>query len=458
MKMHSSKRRHYTAAISMLSVVLAIAALMAGMVGCHGGGSTVAIEIWTWNNLSDVRNNLTADYRLMRDLDQYSDGYQQLASPTANEGKGWDPIGGPGFMGMFGVLFSGTFDGNGHKISDLFINRTDRKDVGLFGLVGQGVLLKGEITNLAVLNCTVTGDMYVGGLIGASYMANTVTNCYVTGTVTGNYCVGGLIGITAYRSYVSIAHFNGNVTGNDRVGGLAGWNPGGTIINCYAQGTVTGSNWTGGLVGWSDGEVTSCYATGSVAGSNSTGGLIGLTGEPSYVSTSYFAGTVTGNDSVGGLVGWSDGAVTTCYATGSVAGGNSTGGLMGLTNGTLISCYATGSVVGDDAVGGLVGSNGAAGNVSKSYSTGSVAGNSSVGGLLGASWGTVTKSFWDIETSAQNTSAGGAGKNTTDMKDISTFLGVGWDIVHVASPTARNTGHIWNIADVTYPFLSWQPV
>jgi len=88
-----------------------------------------------------------------------------------------------------------------------------------------------------------------------------------------------------------------------------------------------------------------------------------------------------------------------------------------------------------------------------------VAGNSSVGGLLGASSGTVSNCFWDIETSAQNTSAGGTGKNTTDMKDISTFSGPGWDIVHVASPTTRHTGYIWNIVDdVTYPFLSWQPV
>jgi len=45
------------------------------------------------------------------------------------------------------------------------------------------------------------------------------------------------------------------------------------------------------------------------------------------------------------------------------------------------------------------------------------------------------------------------------MKDINTFTGVGWDIVAVADSGMRNTGYLWNIVDnVTYPFLSWQPV
>jgi hypothetical protein len=249
----------------------------------------------------------------------------------------------------------------------------------------------------------VTGNDRVGGLVG--WNDGEVTNCYADGTVAGSNSTGGLIGLAGDPSYASISHFSGTVTGNDRVGGLAGWNDGGTLINCYAAGTVTGSNSTGGLMGWSNGTVSSCWATGSVTGSNCTGGLVGS------------------------------------------------------NEGTVDNSYSTGSVVGNDTVGGLVGSNGVQSTVNSSYSTGSVAGNSSVGGLLGASSGTVINSFWDIETSAQNTSAGGIGKNTTHMKDISTFLVVVWDIVAVGGPGERHTGHIWNIVDdVTYPFLSWQPV
>jgi hypothetical protein len=70
----------------------------------------------------------------------------------------------------------------------------------------------------------------------------------------------------------------------------------------------------------------------------------------------------------------------------------------------------------------------------------------------------VTDSFWDIETSGQTSSAGGTGKNTTEMQDIATFTGADWNIIAVANSSTRNPSYIWNIVDnVTYPFLSWQP-
>jgi len=76
-----------------------------------------------------------------------------------------------------------------------------------------------------------------------------------------------------------------------------------------------------------------------------------------------------------------------------------------------------------------------------------------------ANLSSVSNSFWDTETSGQATSDGGTGKNTTEMQDITTFSGATWDIVAVANPSIRNPSYIWNIVDdVTYPFLSWQPV
>jgi len=97
------------------------------------------------------------------------------------------------------------------------------------------------------------------------------------------------------------------------------------------------------------------------------------------------------------------------------------------------------------------------GTVKNSYCTGGVTGNLSVGGLVGNNTGTVDTSFWDIQTSGQNTSAGGIGKNTTEMKSIVTFSGAGWNITTVVNPGTRNTSYIWNIVDTTtYPFLSWQ--
>jgi hypothetical protein len=88
-----------------------------------------------------------------------------------------------------------------------------------------------------------------------------------------------------------------------------------------------------------------------------------------------------------------------------------------------------------------------------------VTGDEDVGGLLGINdrGGTVSKSFWDVQTSRQTRSAGGTGKTTAKMKNIATFSGAGWNIVGVANADARNPSYIWNMVDgETYPFLSWQ--
>jgi len=97
--------------------------------------------------------------------------------------------------------------------------------------------------------------------------------------------------------------------------------------------------------------------------------------------------------------------------------------------------------------------------VSECYSTGNVTGDEHIGGLVGQNlYGVVSNSFWDTQSSGQNTSDGGTGKTTEQMKDFDTFDGVGWDIFAVASSSTRNTGYVWNIVDdTTYPFLSWQP-
>ena len=450
------RRYHYRPIVSIFLIMLITVTLIAGMVGCGGGGST-PIEIRTWYDLNAIRgaDNLIKDYVLMNDLDSTTAGYEEVASPTANGGKGWQPIGGVGYLA--GNIFFGSFDGHGHKICDLFINRSDEKDVGLFGHVGQGIVLKGVIRNLGVVKCNVTGGELVGGLVGASYVANTVTNCYATGTVTGSGFIGGLIGSASDGSAVSNCYFTGNVTGYSNVGGLLGGSNG-TVSKCWATGSVTGGELVGGLVGANYNTVSNCYFTGSVTGNYQwVGGLVG--GNAGTVSDCYATGSVTGGNQTGGLMGRNqEGTVNESYFTGSVVGDAWAGGLVGRNYASDVSdCYATGSVAGNYSVGGLAGRN--EGNVSNSYSTGSVAGNYSVGGLVGANYGAVNNSFWDTETSGQATSGGGTGLNTTQMQDIVAFSDAFWDIVGVTNPDIRNLSYIWNIVNnVTYPFLSWQPV
>ena len=377
------------------------------------------IEIWDWYDLDAVRDNLGGSYVLMNDLDSNTAGYTELASPTANGGKGWQPIG-----DYTSTNFAGTLDGQGYEIKDLFINRPSEDYVGLFGAVDVG----GAVKNVGVVDGTVSGDWYVGGLVGR--IDGIVSNAYSTCNVT---------------SYIF-------------AGGLVGWNNG-TASNCSATDDVSASwRYAGGLAGVNQGNVSSCYATGDVYGGDyNVGGLVGVSGGD--VRSCYATGDVTsGGHAVGGLIGRLDtgtGTVDNCYSTGDVSGSSYVGGLMGENRATVSNSYSTGKVNGNNGVGGLIGRN--EGIVSNAYSTGSVSGSSSVGGLVGQNWDTVSNSFWDTQTSGQATSGGGTGKNTTEMKDITTFSGATWNITAVANPSTRNTGYIWNIVDdVTYPFLSWQ--
>jgi hypothetical protein len=401
----SSRRHHYMAIVSIFLIMLIMVTLIAGMVGC-GGGSTSPIQIRTWYDLNQIRYKSDYNVILMNDLDSTTFGYEERAGPTANEGKGWEPIG----------YFNGSFDGQGYEIRNLFVYRPDESWVGLFGASS------GVIRNVGVLDCDVTGSQQVGGLAGT---AHTVSNCYATGTVTGD----------------------------DAVGGLVGWHTYGTVTNCYATASVTG-NYAGGLVGV-NGELWLSRSLVELSDNDSVA-----------IYYSYSTGSVTGSDCVGGLVGENYiGTVSNSLSSANVTGESRLGGLVGFNAGNVIDSYAAGSVTGSDFVGGLVGDN-KWGTITDSYSTGSVGGNYSVGGLVGGNSTTVSNSFWDIETSGQSTSDGGTGKNTTEMQDIATFtdtetegLDEPWDIIAVANSSTRNPVYIWNIVDdETYPFLSWQSV
>jgi hypothetical protein len=217
--------------VKRLGTLLITVALIAGMTGCT---STPPSEVRTWNDLNAVRDNLRDRYILMNDLDSTTAGYTELASSTANQGKGWQPI------GTEDDLFTGTFDGQGYEIRDLFINRPGESFIGLFGVVGEG----GVVQNIGVVNADVTGYGAVGALMGDN--EGTVSNSYSTGSVTGTGWVGGLIG--ANLGTVSDSYSTGSVTGDERVGGLVGDNPG----------TVSASFWDTGT----SGQTTSDGGTG----------------------------------------------------------------------------------------------------------------------------------------------------------------------------------------------------
>ena len=275
--------------VKRLGIFLITVALIAGMAGCFSPPSQ-NLEIRTWYDLDAIRNNLSGHHILMNDLDSTTAGYEELASPTANEGEGWQPIIGTGGD----PPFTGTFDGQGYEIRDLFINLPDKGYVGLFSIVDEG----GRIEDIGVVNADVTSNAYVGSLVGAN--RGTVSNSYSTGSVTGILWVGGLVGFNFEEGTVSNSYSTGNVTSDYGVGGLAGGNIG-TVSNSYSTGSVTGEEGAGGLVGANSGTVSNSYSLGSVTGNDDVGGLVGYS--EGTVSDSFWDTETSGQATSDGGIG-----------------------------------------------------------------------------------------------------------------------------------------------------------
>ncbi len=193
-------------------------------------------------------------------------------------------------------VFSGTFDGRGHKITNFTISE-DYYDIGLFGTI-----IGGSVKNLGIENCSVRGFYYVGCLVGYN-SGGTISNCYSTGSVSGSSANSSNIGcLVGYNNGGSISdcYSTGTAGGDSHVGCLVGSNQGGNISNCYATGSVTGDI-IGGLVGsHSDGAISNCYSTGAVSGSYDKGGLVGLNSSGSAVSSFWDVNTSGQTTSAGG--------------------------------------------------------------------------------------------------------------------------------------------------------------
>ncbi len=160
------------------------------------------------------------------------------ADIDASATSGWinpAPGGGTGFRQL--VNYTGTFDGLGHTISNLYINQPTSGDaVGLF----REIFSSGRVQNVSLTNVQMIGGSVVGGIVGSNY-GGTINNVRVSGTVTGD----------------------------DEVGGLVGRN-GGQIINSSFTGTVSPVGADGGLVGILEADNDGTIFTGTITNSTVT--------------------------------------------------------------------------------------------------------------------------------------------------------------------------------------------
>jgi|GEM_PF-2812800 len=453
-----------------------------------GGNGTVddAYTIANWSHLNNTRENLNANFTVTSDLTKKTDGYRAVASPSANDDRGFDPISGrfPGF--------TGSLDGQGHAIENLTINRTDEDGVGLFKSVPTGRFGTGTVRNLDLVNVDIAGGDRTGAVAGAHSGAQTIENISVEGHIDGGRRVGGVVGVNA--GHVRNVSIDGTVNGSIRVGGLVGDNSGngptadgGTILNSHAGASVEAYGLVGGLVGANgDKEQTfgqTSILSGGTISNSSASGTVTVTASPSVtgeragglvgqmylgnITRSSASGTVDAPDAthVGGLVGYADATepepqgggqrpipvgrtIRESYATGDVSGNESVGGLVGTTrNETVVHSYAVGNVTGDTAVGGLVGTHtGANANVTEVYAAGTVSEGTDAGGLIGTPQESpaVESAYWDTETTAQSSPVAGTGLTTSQLKANESLDG--FDFQHTWDVVANETHS-------SYPYL-----
>ena len=239
-------------------------------------------------------------YKLTQDINLSAYG------KSYNSGKGWVPIG----VGDALNPFNGNVNGDGHKITGLYINDLIA-NAGLFGIVSASATVENVILNGAEIKAINN----VGGIAGE--VKGTVTDC----------------------AYLSLADGTDLVTNTmNSVGGIAGYvDTGGIVKNCYSTGRVGGVSYIGGVAGTVDGTVHDCYSTSYVNGSNHVGGVAGQVN--GTVQNCYSTGIIGGMSFVGGVTGMSDGTVQFCAALNLyVSASNSGAGrVAGVKNGGSLS-------------------------------------------------------------------------------------------------------------------------
>lgn len=251
--------------------------------------------------------------------------------------------------------YTGTFDGQGHTVSGLYITSLGgRQKLGLFGVAQDAVIenltVRGSIELTGVKSYDTTTGYIIGGLLGSGEGSGvTIRNCvsqvdisvsFVNDQMAQRTSVGGLVG----RLSGSGSHEITDCRNESRV--YTSFEPG-----AYYLGGFGGDGGQGGIVGFIDGSarLERCVNTGTV-----------------YAGRAAGVGGIVGNAGAGGVTI----TLNQCANQGAVS--NDTGGVLLRKGGTggIIGLAPTGSVT-----------------VSSCYNTGAVAGSAIVGGILGGEKG-----------------------------------------------------------------------
>jgi The GLUG motif len=411
------------------SVIIGAALLLSADVAAAPPAAASGTVITTVSQLQNVANDMTGDYRLGSDIDA-------SATKSWNNGAGFIPLGANSATPTSPTPFTGTFDGAGHKISNLTIASSETSVyTALFAYVGA----KGVVENVGLTKASI-GSNYNGFLNGTSvtgliaalvaYNSGRISSASATGEVlldgyqnvvaglvgandgliensTSNVEVGGEALNTEFNIFVVAGLVGLNEVVGKARGTITGSSEGGVVVGYISSSGNGGNGFSGGLAGVNDGTIEHSHSTGKVGCTDCwVGGLVGYNTSGALTEASYSSAEVGYGIDVGGLVGYNEGAIANTHATGPATSNISSsfvGGLLGWNAGTVELSWASGAVAGvtgssssDDlgGLGGLVGYNDYTGIVEKSHASGKVTndvsgppGGLALGGLVGINVG-----------------------------------------------------------------------
>lgn len=164
--------------------------------------------------------------------------------------------------------FAGTFDGNGHKISNLYVDRAGKAGLfaSVYGASIKNLTVEGTVVGPSSNGSDPTG---VGGIVGYSTSQILIENC-VSNVNVSSSCenTGGICGYvndvdSVIRNCVNIGEIKSN---SDKTGGISG-NPG-IVYNCANFGAVSGKSNVAGIAGNTEKDVSLCYNAGAIYASD----------------------------------------------------------------------------------------------------------------------------------------------------------------------------------------------
>ena len=215
--------------------------------------AAAVIEIATAEELAAVNQNLSGNYVLTADIDLNGCEW----APLGVFMPGSDENGQPTEFPDLNCAFTGTFDGNGHTISNFTISQGESYTAGLFGCLANA-----SVSNLTVKDVSAEGFLMVSDVVGYAFMSS------VSGVKLEN----------------GVVHVVPNEMSEEGMfGGIVGASMGSVITDCEAQVNITieeGKTANVGIVGggWQNTSAANCIGHGSIQVGSNCYGIGGVSG------------------------------------------------------------------------------------------------------------------------------------------------------------------------------------